>query len=106
MSALWKEKKFEVSEKSLIYNPQTVINFFYQFNNEFKYEIVGVDASSEGRTFKFRYLYYKDGIQKDAAIEFNSYDSELKYYLHTHHVDEVNFNRMFDEEIKFIQKYL
>lgn len=106
MSVFNKEEKFVIGDKTLIYNPQTIMNFIYDFGKQFEMEIISVDASSIERTFKIHYLYYKDNIQKDAIIEISDYDVEFKYFLETKGLDELSFRNNYKIQTEFIKGYL
>lgn len=99
-------KVFEISNESKIYNPHSIIEFIANFYKKFEYEVVSVDASNDDRTFKFHLFYYKDRIQRDVIIEYSSYDSELKYFIETKGIDELDFKRISKKETEFIKEFL
>jgi len=101
-----KKKEYEVSDKSLICNPQSIVDFMYGFGKKFEYEITSVDASSEDRIFNFGFLYLKDGIQKNVVIEYSNYDAKLKFDFSTFRVEEIDFNNMFKEEENYIKQFI
>ena len=101
-----KVKKFELSERCLLSNPQSIIDFMYGFHKNFSYEIIGVDTSSEDRTFVFQYLYYKNGVQRNVDIEFSSFEEKLKYTIYSNGINKLSFEEIYKNEINYINKFI
>lgn len=101
-----KKEKLEIGVNSLIYNPQSIMDFIFKFKEEFNFEIIAIDASSKDRTFKIHYLFYKENIQKDIIIKISSYDENLDYFLETKSIEEVSFRSVYKNQIEFIRKFL
>lgn len=95
-------KKSCIIETKKVVDPNTFWEFIYKFYNEFNYEINEIDikTNEHERFFRIRFLYAMKQPTRFAQIEFDGYESKLKYKISN--CEDLDFT--FKRETKFIEK--
>lgn len=95
-----KYRKSISSKTKTVVNPDTFWEFIYKFYKEFNYELDEIDIKSEyERRFRIRFIYAHQPTRV-AQIEFDGYESIIKYKLNNCNDFELAFKR----ETKYIEQ--